>query len=88
MLLKNPDAGPVIEGTGGIRKLRFAFANRGKSGSARVCYVDFAEYGVTYLITVYQKSEKESLTAKEKAVLKQLVKTLAHEVAQKRRKQQ
>lgn len=38
-LLKNPKTGKVIRGTGGLRKLRFAFENRGKSGSVRVCYV-------------------------------------------------
>ena len=37
-----------MEGTGGIRKVRFALENRGKSGSVRVCYTDFAEYEVTF----------------------------------------
>ena len=40
-LLKNPQIGPVIRGTGRLRKMRFAFPNGGKSGSVRVCYVDF-----------------------------------------------
>ena len=43
-LLENPQKGDVIQGTGGLRKLRFAFENRGKSGSARVAYVDFVVY--------------------------------------------
>ena len=46
MLLDNPQAGPVMEKTGGIRKVRFPFENRGKSGSVRVCYTDFEEYEV------------------------------------------
>ena len=37
MLLKDPESGPVMEGTGGIRKVRFPLENRGKSGSVRVC---------------------------------------------------
>ena len=41
MLLKDPESGPVMEGTGGIRKVRFPLKNRGKSGSVRVCYADF-----------------------------------------------
>ena len=41
MLLKDPTSGPVMEGTGGIRKVRFALENRGKRGSVRVCYTDF-----------------------------------------------
>lgn len=85
LLLKNPEAGPVIRGTGGVRKLRFAFDNRGKSGSARVCYVDFEEFGTIYLITVYAKAKKESLTAEEKNILEKLVKTLKEEAAKGRR---
>ena len=38
MLLKDPESGPVMEGTGGIRKVRFPLENKGKSGSVRVCY--------------------------------------------------
>ena len=49
MLLKDPQSGPIMEGTGGIRKVRFPIENRGKSGSVRVCYADFEEYEVTYL---------------------------------------
>ena len=37
-ILKNPQAGNVIKGTGGLRKLRFAFDDKGKSGSVRICY--------------------------------------------------
>ena len=76
MLLKDPESGPVIEGTGGIRKVRFPLENRGKSGSVRVCYTDFAEYEVTYLITAFTKKEQENLTDDEKKVLKKLVKSL------------
>ncbi|WP_232502095.1 addiction module toxin RelE [Treponema vincentii] len=43
-LIKNPEAGDVMIGTGGLKKIRFAFQGRGKSGSARVCYVDFATF--------------------------------------------
>ena len=67
MLLKDPESGPVIEGTGGIRKVRFPLENRGKSGSVRVCYTDFAEYEVTYLITAFTKKDQENLTDEEKS---------------------
>ena len=76
MLLKDPESGPVIEGTGGIRKVRFPLENRGKSGSARICYTDFAEYEVTYLITAFTKKDQENLTDEEKSVLRKLVKSL------------
>lgn len=85
MLLKDPESGPVMEGTGGIRKVRFPFENRGKSGSVRVCYTDFAEYEVTYLITAFEKKEQENLSNEEKVVLKKLVKSLKEEAAKNRR---
>ena len=76
MLLKDPESGPVIEGTGGIRKVRFPLQNRGKSGSVRVCYTDFAEYEVTYLITAFAKKDQENLSDDEKKALRKLVKSL------------
>lgn len=85
MLLKDPESGPVMEGTGGIRKVRFPLENRGKSGSVRVCYTDFAEYEVTYLITAFEKKEQENLSNEEKVVLKKLVKSLKEEDAKNRR---
>lgn len=85
MLLKDPESGPVIEGTGGIRKVRFPLENRGKSGSVRVCYTDFAEYEVIYLITAFTKKEQDNLTKDEKAVLRKLVKSLRDAERNRRR---
>lgn len=58
LILQDPEAGALMQGTGGLRKLRFAFENRGKSGSARVCYVDFVLRETVFLITAYPKNEK------------------------------
>ena len=85
MLLKDPESGPVMEGTGGIRKVRFPLKNSGKSGSVRVCYTDFSEFEVTYLITAFTKNEQDNLSSEEKNVLKKLVKSLKAEAAQNRR---
>ncbi|MCI7061423.1 MAG: type II toxin-antitoxin system RelE/ParE family toxin [Lachnospiraceae bacterium] len=85
MLLKDPESGPVMEGTGGIRKVRFPLKNRGKSGSIRVCYTDFAEYEVTYLITAFEKKDQENLSDNEKNVLRKLVKALKEETVRNRR---
>ena len=74
-----------MEGTGGIRKVRFPLENRGKSGSVRVCYTDFAEYEVIYLITAFEKKEQENLTMEEKNAIKKLVKALKEEAAKNRR---
>jgi hypothetical protein len=84
MLLKDPESGPVIEGTGGIRKVRFPLVNKGKSHGLRVCYTDFEEYEVTFLITAFSKKEQDNLSDDEKKTLKKLVKTLKEEVAKNR----
>lgn len=85
LLLKDPQSGPVMEGTGGIRKVRFPLEHRGKSGSIRVCYTDFEEYEIIYLITAFEKKEQENLTSEEKQVLKKLVKALKEEASKNRR---
>ena len=79
-LLANPKAGNVMQGTGGIRKMRFAFENRGKSGSIRVIYVDFETCGKLYLLTAYPKNVKYNLSKAERNDLKQLVEILEHEL--------
>lgn len=75
-ILRNPKVGRVIRGTGGLRKLRFAFDNMGKRGSARVCYVDFPAKETVYLVTVYPKSEKDSLTRAECKNIRKLIQVL------------
>ena len=80
----HPESGPVMEGTGGIRKVRFPLENKGKSGSVRVCYTDFAEYEMLYLITAFEKKEQENLSTEEKNVLRKLVKSLKNEAAKNR----
>ena len=76
MLLKDPQSGPVMEGTGGIRKVRFPIENRGKSGSGRVCYVDFTVYEKIYLITAYPKNVKENLSKSERNAISEMIKQL------------
>jgi hypothetical protein len=85
ILLKDPESGPVMSGTGGIRKVRFPLENRGKSGSVRVCYTDFAEYEVIYLVSAFTKDEQSNLSDEEKRVLKKLVKSLKEEAQRIRR---
>ena len=69
----NPQKGDVMQGTGGLRKIRVAFDGKGKSGSARVCYVDFAVYERIYLITAYSKDEKDNLSKAERNEVKKLI---------------
>ncbi|MEI6386829.1 MAG: type II toxin-antitoxin system RelE/ParE family toxin [Spirochaetota bacterium] len=78
-LLEHPGIAPVIQGTGGVRKLRWAREGRGKSGSLRTIYLDMRASGLIYLITVFGKDEKDSLSAEEKRAIKAYVKGLLGE---------
>ena len=63
----------MIQGTGKLRKMRFAFENKGKSGSSRVCYVDFLIHETVYLITVDSKNEKDNLSKAERNEIKKFI---------------
>jgi len=78
-LIGSPEKGDLIQGTGGLRKVRMATGNQGKSGSARVIYF-LATTEVIYLVMAYPKSTKDSLSASEKAALKKLTQQLKGEV--------
>ncbi|EGL0308505.1 type II toxin-antitoxin system RelE/ParE family toxin [Salmonella enterica] len=78
-LIESPDKGDLIQKTGGLRKVRMATGNQGKSGSARVIYF-LATAEVIYLVMAYPKSAKDSLTDAEKAELKTLTQRLKDEV--------
>jgi len=75
MIMANPSGAPVITGTGGLRKLRFAPSrwNCGKSGAARVCYVFFKEHWTVVLLLAYGKGSKETLTNSEKAIINSVI---------------
>ena len=77
-LIAQPEKGDLIQGTGGLRKIRMATGQQGKSGSARVIYF-LATAEVIYLVLAYAKNDKESLTAAEKADLKKLTQLLKGE---------
>ncbi len=80
-LLKNPGAGTVIQGTGGLRKLRVADTRRGKGkrGGYRVIYLDLSEAERTYLLALYDKDEKDDISSEEKMVLRGLAERLKEE---------
>jgi hypothetical protein len=77
-----PKAGDLIQGTGGVRKLRWARSGRGKSGGVRVIYYFHSESLPLYLLTVFGKGEKADLSQAERnelAKLAQVLKGLAKE---------
>ena len=74
-LAANPEAGDVIQGTGGIRKVRVAASGRGKQGGARVIYYYHSAAVPLYALAVYAKNEKSDLTADEKKALAALARS-------------
>ena len=78
-LALNPEAGDIVIGTGGVRKLRWRISGRGKRGGARVIYY-FRDLNMPlYLISVYKKTERDTPTQAEKNVLRKLVEELVDE---------
>ena len=78
-LIAWPDKGDIIQGTGGLRKIRMATGNKGKSASVRVIYF-LATAEIIYFIMAYPKNVKDTLNDLEKAELKKLTKLLKNEV--------
>ena len=75
-LMDDPARGDLIKGGGGIRKMRYAAQGRGKSGGVRVIYYWVKDDGKIYMLVVYPKSKKDTLSDKEVAILHSLVKEL------------
>jgi hypothetical protein len=75
-LMKNPAAGDLIVGTGGLRKLRFGDIRRskGKRGGLRVIYYYWTAGPEFWLFTLFDKDEMADLTPKQRAVLKERLK--------------
>lgn len=69
-IAENPDAGDLIKGTGGARKLRFSLGNKGKSGGVRVVTYFAGEDIPVFLLDVFKKGDKINLTAAERNELK------------------
>lgn len=74
-LLKNPETGDVIAGTGGVRKFRSedAARNKGKRGGFRVFYLDLPHVERTHLLFLYDKGEADDLSPAGKKLMKSLV---------------
>ncbi len=60
-LIRNPSAGAVIRGSGGVRKLRWTASGRGKRGGFRVIYFVRHPKGIIWMLTIYPKSEIDSI---------------------------
>lgn len=72
-LALNPKAGDLIEGTGGVRKLRWGYGGKGKRGGVRVIYYFHSERMPLYLLTLFAKNERANLSKAERNALGNLV---------------
>jgi hypothetical protein len=82
---QRPKGFPVVQGTGGLRKIRFAPPTwrKGKSGALRVGYAYLEQYGTVLLVIAYAKTEKDDLTPKEKKAIRQLLARVEQEFARR-----
>lgn len=71
----NPDAGDLIAGSGGCRKIRWALAGRGKRGGVRVIYTARLKSGALVLLTIYGKNVRDNIPTH---VLRKLAEELGH----------
>ncbi|MGN0846131.1 MAG: type II toxin-antitoxin system RelE/ParE family toxin [Kiritimatiellia bacterium] len=77
-LARYPDAGAMIPGCGGVRKIRWAGSGRGKRGGSRLIY--YWDCGDRILMLyVYQKNERENLTEEQKKAMRKIAEAYRHE---------
>jgi hypothetical protein len=77
-IMHNPERAPVVPGTGGLRKMRFAPRRWGigKSGAIRVCYVYFKPHWTVLLVMAYGKNRKDTLSAEEKRAIARYIRVV------------
>ena len=75
-LVENPEAGAVIPGSGGVRKLRWSLQGRGKRGGLRVIYYVRSVEGVLWMLTLYPKNVRENIATH---VLRQIRREIENE---------
>jgi len=72
-LVVRPEIGDVIQGSGGLRKLRWKISGRGKRAGARVIYYWAVALNEIYMLLAYVKAEQEDLTREQLELLRQVV---------------
>jgi mRNA-degrading endonuclease RelE of RelBE toxin-antitoxin system len=75
-LVLRPEAGKIISGSGGLRKIRWKNGGSGKRGGLRVIYFWDVPKDIIYMLLIYKKSKQEDLTPNQLKILRNLVKEL------------
>ena len=73
LLIENPEIGDLIQGSGGLRKIRWKLSGRGKRGGVRVIYYWAVSVNQIRMLYVYSKSDQGNLTKDQLKVLRQIV---------------
>ena len=76
MIATDPTCGVVMEGSGGARKARFAIGNKGKSGGVRVVYAYHSAFFPAFLLAVFAKNERSTLSKAETNALAKVIKAI------------
>lgn len=84
-LAHHPDAGDLIPGTGGVRKLRWGLEGRGKRGGARVIYFYHSADLPLFALTAYAKNERANLSQQDRNDFRRLTRILAESYGRTRR---
>jgi hypothetical protein len=85
-ILASPERSPIVRGTEGLRKLRFAPSReaRGKRGAYRVGYVRFREFGFILLVTIWGKNDKSDLSARDRNAIAAIVRDIRRALGARR----
>jgi hypothetical protein len=78
-LLKNPEAGDVVSGTGGVRKTRAANEGHGKRGSVRVAYLYVQKWETIFFLFPFPKNVQGNLTADQKRAIRAEIRRITAE---------
>lgn len=83
-LAEHPGLGDVIQGTGGLRKIRMKTKSRGARGGLRVIYLYFVGNNGVFMVTCYQKAKQERLTSEQKKHLKAVAEAIKSHLGKKK----
>lgn len=72
-LISNPEAGNIIQGSGGIRKIRWSGSGRGKRGGSRILYYWFDSHGLLLMLFIFNKNDKDDLSKEQIKTLRTIV---------------
>jgi mRNA-degrading endonuclease RelE of RelBE toxin-antitoxin system len=72
-LISDPSAGKIIQGSGGIRKIRWSGSGRGKRGGSRILYYWYNEKGLMLMLFIFRKNERDNLSKNQIKILKSIV---------------